>query len=144
MADTSVRVRTNFYYNTVLSHSRNACLEGTRGSIEGHRNTFDVRGCLHDTSATFIPVRVHFDSVFVYMIPTQNLLPDRAIPVSVHPGHCTQCTGKKIFIPVRKLIPISCKGRKTVRSGIKITLLSGESGTSSACVVLDIQFPLYY
>ena len=28
-------------------------------------------------------------SVFVYMIPTQNLEPERVIPVRVHPGYCT-------------------------------------------------------
>ena len=29
-------------------------------------------------------------SVFVYMIPTQNLIPERVIPVRAHPGNCTQ------------------------------------------------------
>ena len=28
-------------------------------------------------------------SVFVYMIPAQNLVPERVIPVRVHPGNCT-------------------------------------------------------
>ena len=50
---------------------------------------------------------------------------------------------RKIFIPIRKLIPLSCKG------GIQLFVpawksFSGESGTKSACVVLDIQSPLYY
>ena len=28
-------------------------------------------------------------SVFVYMIPAQNLIPERVTPVRVHPGNCT-------------------------------------------------------
>ena len=28
-------------------------------------------------------------SVFVYMIPAQNRVPERVIPVRVHPGNCT-------------------------------------------------------
>ena len=48
-----------------------------------------LRGCLHDIGATFIPARVPSNgSVFVYMIPTQNVMPARVIPARVHPGSC--------------------------------------------------------
>ena len=29
-----------------------------------------------------------YDSVFVYMIPTQNVMPARVIPARVHPASC--------------------------------------------------------
>ena len=35
---------------------------------------------------TLVP---YCDFVFVYMTPAQNILPERVIPVRVHPGHCT-------------------------------------------------------
>ena len=37
----------------------------------------------------FTPV-TSCDSVFVYMIPTQTLVPERVISVRVHPGNCTE------------------------------------------------------
>ena len=51
-----------------------------------------LRGCLHDTGATCTPARVHscsLGSIFVYMIPPQNVMPVRVIPAWVHPGCCT-------------------------------------------------------
>ena len=36
----------------------------------------------------FTPVP-SWGSVFVYMVPVQNLIPERVIPVRVHPGSCT-------------------------------------------------------
>ena len=48
--------------------------------------------CLHDIGATFIPREFtpvpSYDSVFVYMIPTQNVMPARVIPARVHSGSC--------------------------------------------------------
>ena len=35
----------------------------------------------------FTPV-LSYGSVFVYMIPTQNVMPARVIPARVHPGSC--------------------------------------------------------
>ena len=85
-----------------------------------------------------IPARLSFryeftplpscSSVFVYMIPAQNVITERVILVLYR---------YEIFIPVGKLIPISCKRSTAVRSSIKS--LSWESGTCSACVVFDIQ-----
>ena len=41
-----------------------------------------LRGCLHDTMATFAPARLHSGSlswlyIFVYVIPPQNVMPAR-------------------------------------------------------------------
>ena len=60
----------------------------------GHLQTmWLVRGCLHDTGATFAPVRVHSSSLswlcFVYMIPPQNVMPAQVTLAWVHPGCCT-------------------------------------------------------
>ena len=62
-------------------------------------------------------------SVFVYMIPAQNLIPERVIPVRVHPGNCTgarfslryensfRCHVKtvRLFVPARNHSPGSLK-----------------------------------
>ena len=55
----------------------------------------------------FAPVP-SYGSVFVYMIPTQNVMPARVIQARVHPGSCAG-----IF--ARKFIPVSCKRGMTVR-----------------------------
>ena len=53
-----------------------------------------ARGCLHDTGATFAlerrftPVPSH-GSIFVYMIPPQNVMPARVTPAWVHSGSRT-------------------------------------------------------
>ena len=78
-----------------------------------------------------IPVRVHSGSVFgsvfpVYIMPA----PESVIPVRIHPMNRS-----KVFIPVRKLIPTSCKRGTAVRSFRH----SWESETGSACVVFGIQ-----
>ena len=53
------------------------------------------------------------DSVFVYMIPTQNVMPARVIPARVSSPRFL-CRSE-IFIPARKFIPVSCKRGMTVR-----------------------------
>lgn len=85
-----------------------------------------LRVCFHDTSATFILLRVHSSFVllpyinFVYVIPEQNLIPKRVHSVPVQ---------ERGFHSGTKLIPMSCKGSMTVCSGIKS--LSQESGRTS-------------
>ena len=61
----------------------------------------------------FAPVP-SYGSVFVYMIPTQNVMPARVIQARVHPGSCAG-----IFIPARKFIPVSCKRGMTVSYPLK-------------------------
>ena len=56
----------------------------------------------------FTPVP-SYGSVFVYMIPTQNVMPARVIPARVHAGSCAG------IIPARKFIPVSCKRGMSVR-----------------------------
>ena len=95
-------------------------------------------------SVYMIPARLSFQyeftpvpscgSVFVYMIPPQNLIPERVIPVRVHPGHRHW---SEIFIPARKPISLSCKRSTTVLPGVKS--LSRESGTGTTYVVFDVQ-----
>ena len=52
-----------------------------------------LRGCLHDTGATFAPARVHSGSFsrlyIVYMIPPQNFMSARVTAAWVNPGCCT-------------------------------------------------------
>ena len=68
--------------------------------------------CTITSGVIFIPVRVHSGSVFgsvfpVYMMPA----PESVIPVRIHPMNRS-----KVFIPLRKLIPTSCKRGTAVRS----------------------------
>ena len=100
--------------------------------------SFKLRGCLHDTVVTFIPVRVH-SSFLLWLC------------IRLHDTSTKSCTGAshtgassprllyrgEIFIPVRKLIPMSCKRGMAVRSGMKS--LSWQSRTGSAWAVFDIQ-----
>ena len=60
----------------------------------------------------FPPVRSH-DSIFVYIIPPQNVMPARVTSAWVHPG-C--CTGARIS---RNLATVSCKRKSTTRFGVK-------------------------
>ena len=94
-----------------------------------------VRGCLHDTGATFIPVRVHSGSHLWLCIR----LHDTSTKSHTRASHTGASSPRflyrsEIFTPVRKLVPMSCKRSTTVRSGMKS--LSRESGTGSACVCL--------
>ena len=76
-------------------------------------------------------------SVFIYMIrvhvPAQNLVPERVIPVRVHPGHCTGARFS-LKVHVRKLVPMLCKLGMTAHSGMKS--LSRGSGMGGACMCL--------
>ena len=59
----------------------------------------------------FTPVP-SYGSVFVYMIPTQNVMPARVIPAQVHPG---SCAGARFSSRHENFIPVSCKRGMTVR-----------------------------
>ena len=52
-----------------------------------------LRGCLHDTGATFVPERVHSGSLsWLYIClhdTTTNFMLARVTPARVHPGSCT-------------------------------------------------------
>ena len=106
------------------------CIHGTQ-SISQHY----LRGCLHDTGATFIPVRVHSGSLFWLCIRLHDTTTKSHTGTS-HTGASSPrfLYRSEIFTPVRKLVPMSCKHGTTVRSGMKS--LSRESGTGSACVCL--------
>ena len=55
----------------------------------------NLRGCLHDTGATFAPERVHYCSLswlYICLHDTTtkyNVMPARVTPAWVHPGCCT-------------------------------------------------------
>ena len=94
-----------------------------------------LRGCLHDTGATFVSVRVHSGSLLWLCIR----LHDTSTKSHTRASHTGASSPRflyrsEIFTPVRKLVPMSCKRGTTVRSGMKS--LSRESGTGSACVCL--------
>ena len=59
----------------------------------------------------FTPVP-SYGSVFVYMIPTQNVMPAQVITGASSPRFLCR---SEIFIPARKFIPVSCKRCMTVR-----------------------------
>ena len=92
-----------------------------------------VRGCLHDTGATFALERVHsgetpsHGSIFVYMIPPQ-ISCWRESPQFLYRG--------KNFTPVRNLTTVSCKHETTTRFGVKS--VCRWTGTGSACVMFTI------
>ena len=60
-----------------------------------HRHGINIplRGCLHDTGATFAPERVHSGSLsWLYIClddTTTNFMLARVIPARVHPSSCT-------------------------------------------------------
>ena len=66
---------------------------GSCGKFMYHLESCLLWGCLHDTGATFArseftPVPSH-GSIFVYMIPPQNVTRARVTSAWVHPGSCT-------------------------------------------------------
>ena len=63
----------------------------------------------------FTPVPSH-GSIFVYMIPPQNVMPAQ---VTLAWAHSSSCTGKN-FTPVQKLAVVSCKRKTTTRFSVKL------------------------
>ena len=96
---------------------------------QGH----SVRGCLHDTSATFILVRVHSGSLLCLCIHLHDTSTTSHTGAS-HTGSSSPQSlyQSKIFISVQKLIPVSYKCGATVGSVMK------SLSWGSACVVHDI------
>ena len=97
-----------------------------------------LTGCLHDTCAAFIPVRVLSSSLLWLCIR----LHDTSTKSCTGAGHTGASSPRllyrgEIFIPLRKLVPVSCKRGTAVRSSMKS--LPWESRTGSACAVFDIQ-----
>ena len=102
--------RTVVNYTIIMSRS----LKVTGNHVMYDRGAWFLRGCLHDIGLSsrceFTPVP-SYGSVFVYMIPTQNVMSARVIPARVHPG---SCAGAR-FSSRWKFIPVSCKEGLTVR-----------------------------
>ena len=81
---------------------------------------FDPKRYLHDTSATFTPLQVTSGSLLGLCI----CLPDTSTKYHTEASHTGASSPRllyqsKIFITVRKLIPMSCKGGTSVLSSMK-------------------------
>lgn len=87
----------------------------------------------HDNSYEFIPV-ILCATVFVYVLPAQNVWAERFIPGVSSPR-------VKSFAVLQKLASVSCKGWTTTCFGTKSCSLL-VTGTSSAFVVIVIQFKM--
>ena len=72
---------------------------------------WQLRGCLHDIGATFIPARVHSGSLLWVCIRLHDT------NTKCHAGARSArfLCRSEIFIPARKFIPVSCKRGMTVR-----------------------------
>ena len=86
-----------------------------------------VRGCLHDTGTSFIPVPT-CSSVFIYMIPVWV----RVIPVRVHSGSHTGTKRSYLYEIWPHSVPVSCKGGTRFRSGRR--WVAELTGMGSECV----------
>ena len=96
-----------------------------------------VRGCLHDTGATFAPARDHFGSLSWLYICLHDTTTKCHAGVS-HPGLSSPqllYRGEN-FTPVRNLATVSCKRETTTRFGGKS--VCRWTGTGSACVMFAI------
>ena len=102
----------------------------------------ELRACLHDTGATFIPAPVHSSSILWLSIRLHDVNTKSHIE-AIHTAASSprKLYRSEIFIPVRKLVSISCKRITVVLSSMKS--LSEESGTGSACAVFGIQSNKY-
>ena len=76
----------------------------------------DIRGCLHDIGATFIPARVHSGSLLWLCIRLHDTNTKFHAGAS-HTGASSPrfLCRSEIFIPARKFILVSCKRGMTVR-----------------------------
>ena len=81
----------------------------------------ELWGCLHDTGVTFVPARVHpgpGGSVFVYMIPPENVILERVLTTRVHPGCCIGLTISFRY-EILQHYHVQGKRRTTTRFGMK-------------------------
>ena len=81
---------------------------------------FRLRGCLHDTGATFIQARVHSGSLLWLFIRLHDTKAKCHAGAS-HTGASSPrfLCRSEIFIPARKFIPVSCKRGMTVSYSLK-------------------------
>ena len=79
-----------------------------------------LRGCLHDTGATFAPERVHSGSLSWLYICLQDTTTKCYAGVS-HPGVSSPRFSHRgeNFTPVRNLATVSCKRETTTHFGVK-------------------------
>ena len=79
----------------------------------------------------FTPVPSH-GSIFVYMIPPQNVMPGE----SFRQSSSRLLYRGEDFTPVRNLATVSCKRQTTTRFGVKS--VCRQTGTSSARIMFAI------
>ena len=83
-------------------------------------NCLDLRGCLHDTGATFAPRRVHSGSLSWLYICLHDTTTKSHAGAS-RPGVSSLRLSHRgeNFTPVRNLATVSCKHETTTRFGVK-------------------------
>ena len=96
-----------------------------------------VRGCLHDTGATFAPERVHSGSLswlYIFLHDTNT----KCYAGTSHPSVSSPLFSYRgeNFTPVQNLATVSCKHETTTRFGVKS--VCQQTGTGSACVMFAI------
>ena len=90
-------------------------------SVKGEQSDSDtLRGCLHDTGATFAPRRVHFGSLSWLYICLHDTTTKSHAGAS-RPGVSSLRLSHRgeNFTPVRNLATVSCKHETTTRFGVK-------------------------
>ena len=94
-----------------------------------------LRGCLHDTRATFAPEWVHSGSLsWLYICLHDTATKRHASQPGVSSPRLLY-RGEN-FTPVRNLTTVSCKREMTTRFGVKS--FCRQTGTGSACVMFVI------
>ena len=83
--------------------------------------TINLRGCLHDTGATFAPERVHSGSLSWLYICLHDTT-TKCYAGASHPGVSSPRFSHRgeNFTPVRNLATVSCKRETTTHFGVKL------------------------
>ena len=81
---------------------------------------YGLRGCLHDTGATFAPERVHSGSLSWLYICLHDTI-TKCYAGASHPGVSSPRFSHRgeNFTPVRNLATVSCKRETTTHFGVK-------------------------
>ena len=104
-----------FVRSEIFKKQRRGIRDGSQAISCRHQWVY-LRGCLHDTGATFIPARVHSGSLLWLCIRLHDTKAKCHAGAS-HTGASSPrfLCRSEIFIPARKFIPVSDKRGMTVR-----------------------------
>ena len=132
----SVSSHSKFKYTKRKSHKRECAGRMEKNNLPVFFTRI-LRGCLHDTGATFAPQRVHSGSLSWLYICLHDTTTNCHAGAS-HPGVSSLrllYRGEN-FTPVRNLATVSCKRETTTRFVVKS--VCQWTGTGSACVMCVI------